>query len=262
MLKLLIVDDEPIILAGLEHMIRMENTMFTEIESVSDAFDALQLIDNFRPDLLITDIQMPAMDGLELIREAQQKNVNRFVILSGYDVFEYAQQAVRLNVKDYLLKPIQQRELSAMLNRVALEVLEERKNMPIKSDDTKASEASIDTKAPSAVIRKFDSYIRKNFMQDVSLDEVASHLDLHPNYVCGILKRETGLTFVRFLHEVRIENAKELLSHPEPLTIEQVAKSVGYENTRHFYKVFKQFTGITPGNYKNELSMDTQSSNE
>jgi two-component system response regulator YesN len=251
MLKLLIVDDEPLILAGLEHMIRLENTMFSKIKSVSDAFDALEMIDSFKPDLVITDIQMPAMDGLELIREAQQRNVNRFVILTGYDLFDYAQKAVRLQVKDYLLKPIQQRELFAMLNRIALEVLEERKNKPIESDDSISAESSIDTKVQSATIRKFDDFIRRHFMQDISLDEVAEHLDLHPNYVCGILKRETGLTFVRFLHEVRIENAKELLRHPDSLTIEQVAKSVGYESPRHFYKVFKQFTGVTPGNYKN-----------
>jgi two-component system response regulator YesN len=254
MLKLLIVDDEPLILAGLEHMIRLENTMFTEIKSVSDAFDALEMIDSFKPDLVITDIQMPAMDGLELIREAQQRNVNRFVILTGYDLFDYAQKAVRLQVKDYLLKPIQQRELFAMLNRIALEVLEERKNKPIELEDSISAEASIDTKVQSAAIRKFDDFIRRHFMQDISLDEVAKHLDLHPNYVCGILKRETGLTFVRFLHEVRIENAKELLRHPDSLTIEQVAKSVGYESPRHFYKVFKQFTGVTPGNYKNEIT--------
>jgi two-component system response regulator YesN len=252
MLKLLIVDDELLILAGLEHMIRHGSTMFTEIMSVSDAFDALDLIDSFKPDLVITDIQMPAMDGLELIREAQQRNVNRFVILTGYDLFDYAQKAVRLQVRDYLLKPIQQRELFAMLNRVALEVLEERKNRPDESADSNASEASIDRTVHSNTIRKFDIYIRKHFMQDISLDEVADHLGLHPNYVCGVLKRETGLTFVHFLHEVRIENAKELLSHPEPLTIEQIAKSVGYESPRHFYKVFKQFTGLTPGNYKNQ----------
>jgi two-component system response regulator YesN len=246
-LKLLIVDDEPVILGGLKHMISSEKTLFTDIECASDAFDALSLLETFKPDLVITDIQMPAMDGLELIREAQQRKIKRFVILSGYDVFDYARQALRLHVTDYLLKPIQQRELAEVLNRISLEVLEERSQM-LQGDLEEAHPSSNQT----SNIRKFKAYVQEHFMHDVSLDDVAGHLGLRPNYVCNILKRELGLTFVHYLHHVRIEKAKELLTHPDSLTVEQVAKSVGYEATRHFYKIFKQYTGQTPGGYKNQ----------
>jgi len=247
MLKLMIVDDEPIILAGLEHLIRSERTAFTDIEQVSDAFDALDLLGTFRPDLVITDIQMPAMDGLTFIREAQQRGAKRFVILSGYDYFDYARQAIRLQVNDYLLKPVQQRELSVILNRLALEILEER-----KGEQQSACDQSAPAQETSSTIRKFQLFVKNHFMRDVSLDEVAEHLGLHPNYFCTVLKKETGMTFLHYLHTVRIEKAKELLAHPEPLTMEQIAKSVGFESPRHFYKVFKQFTGLTPGAYREE----------
>ncbi|MBD2868576.1 response regulator transcription factor [Paenibacillus arenilitoris] len=245
MLKLLIVDDEPIILAGLEHLIRGERSAFTDIERASDAFEALDLLDTFRPDLIITDIQMPAMDGLAFIHEAQQKGAKRFVILSGYDHFDYARQALRLQVNDYLLKPIQKKELSEILNRLTLEIMEERKEMPKPADAPSSPEQ--ETSVP---IRKFQAYVRTHFMRDIALDEVAEHLNLHPNYFCTVLKKETGMTFLQYLHTVRIENAKELLANPDPLTMEQIAKSVGFESPRHFYKVFKQFTGQTPGAYK------------
>lgn len=245
MLKLLIVDDEPIILAGLELLIRGERTAFTDIEQASDAFDALELLDTFKPDLVITDIQMPEMDGLGFIREAQQRGVKRFVILSGYDYFDYARQAIRLHVNDYLLKPIQQAEISGILNRIALEILEERKAGPKAADEPAAQAQEL-----SVPIRKFITFVRKHFMRDISLDEIAEHLDLHPNYFCSVLKKETGMTFLQYLHKVRIEKAKELLAHPDQLTMEKIARSVGFESPRHFYKVFKQFTGHTPAAYK------------
>ena len=206
------------------------------------------LLETFKPDLVLTDIQMPAMDGLELIRQAQQRKIKRFVILSGYDVFDYARQALRLHVTDYLLKPIQQRELAEVLNRIALEVLEERSQMLSESSDETQSSSN-----QTVNIRKFKAYVQENFMQDVSLDDVARHLGLRSNYVCNILKRELGMTFVHYLHYIRTEKAKELLTHPDSLTVEQVAKSVGYEATRHFYKIFKQYTGQTPRGFKNQM---------
>ena len=84
-------------------------------------------------------------------------------------------------------------------------------------------------------------------MYDISLGDVAEHLELHPNYVCNLVKRKTGSTFVQYLRSVRIETAKAILRHPDRPTIEQVARSVGYQNARTFYKVFKNMTGVTPG---------------
>lgn len=259
MLKLLLVDDEPIILAGLHHLILSGRTAFTDIERASDAYEALDLLDTFHPDLIITDIQMPAMDGLEFIREARQRGAGRFVILSGYDHFDYARQALRLHVNDYLLKPIQQKELFEILSRLTLEIMEER------DEGSKAKASGLypvlaSAQEISVPVRKFQQYVRKHFMRDISLDEVAEHLSLHPNYFCTVLKKETGMTFLHYLHSVRIENAKELLGKPELLTMEQIAKSIGFESPRHFYKVFKQFTGQTPGTYKQHVGRDAEES--
>lgn len=237
MLKLMIVDDEPVIRNGLRHMILKEYDRQAEIVGASDGIEAVELLDTFHPDLLITDIQMPEMDGLQLIREAQKKKVKRFVILSGYDEFEYARQAIRLHVSDYLLKPIRQQDLSTLLNKVAAEV---------------AAEGERPAETPQTSVDKFRAFVQKNYMRDVSLEEVAEHLDLHPNYVCSLLKREIGMTFVRYLHQVRIERAKELLASRSAVPLEQVARQVGYENPRHFYKVFKQYVGQTPGSFRNE----------
>ena len=242
MLKLLIVDDEPIIVDGLRHMIMAERSLFTQVDCAYDAFEALERMDSESYDLMITDIQMPEMDGLALIREAQLRQMQRFVILSGYDVFDYARQAMRMGVEDYLLKPIQHRELFEALNRQAIEIMAAKKDAPASPPAMQEAELP--------VISKFKAYVQEHYMHDLALEEVASHLGMHPNYFCSVLKRETGMTFVHYLNSVKIERAKELLVHPQQPTVEQVARSVGYESIRHFYKVFKQFTSHTPGTYK------------
>lgn len=248
MLKLMIVDDEPVIRNGLQYMIHSENTLFTEIITAADGIEALKLMDEFHPDLLITDIQMPEMDGLELIREAQLKQVKRFVILSGYDHFEYARQALRLKVTDYLLKPIHQKDLAILLTRTAIDIMKERDEAAVRDDDDEDAVAG----DHHVSIIKFKAFVQENFMRDLSLEEVASYLELHPNYVCSLLKRETGMTFLYYLRSIRMDQAKEILLKARDVPMDQVARSVGYDNPRHFYKVFKQYEGQTPGRFREE----------
>jgi len=240
----MIVDDEAAILNGIRHLIVKENTLFTDIVSIQDSVEAVRAMQTFKPDLLITDIQMPGMNGLELIREAQSLKIKRFVILTGHDVFEYARQAVRLGAVDYLLKPVDPKELSALLARLSLEMVEEE-SFTDRSDGHEE-----EVRDSNANIRKFKDFIQRNFMRDLSLEEVASHLQLHPNYVCILLKRETNMTFLQYLRTVRIERAKALLSGQPRLSLDAVAKSVGYDSPRHFYKTFKHLVGQTPGTFR------------
>ncbi|CAM3746366.1 response regulator [Marinicrinis lubricantis] len=247
----MIVDDEPVILNGLRYMIQKENSLFTEIEAMTDSVEALNRMDAFRPDLLITDIQMPELSGLDLVREAKQKQVRRAVILTGYDMFQYAQQAIRLKVADYMLKPIRRQDLSALLSKLGSEMMEEKKRKAgLLLSHAVPSNREIVKEEGSSNIAKFKSFVQQNYMKDLSLDEVAEHLELHPNYVCSLIKRETGKTFVTYLHSVRIDKAKDLLQHVSDMPMDRIAKNVGYENPRHFYKVFKQYVGLTPGTYR------------
>ncbi|KIL42146.1 hypothetical protein SD70_02955 [Gordoniibacillus kamchatkensis] len=126
-MKLLVVDDEPVILHGIMRIIERGNTPFTEVVGAADGIDALQLLERFRPDLMITDLHMPELNGLELIHEVQSRRYcDRFIILTGYDDFEYARQAIRYRVIDYLLKPIHKEELLNLLVRTAQSIEKER----------------------------------------------------------------------------------------------------------------------------------------
>lgn len=118
MYKLMMVDDEAIIRDGMEAMLRTIPGVRL-IKTCSNAFEALECMTDEMPDILISDIKMPQMDGLELAERALQKYpAMQVIILSGYDEFEYARKAMQLGVKEYILKPCEREELEVVLERV------------------------------------------------------------------------------------------------------------------------------------------------
>ncbi|SEO48845.1 response regulator transcription factor [Paenibacillus sp. OV219] len=121
MRRAILVDDEVFARKGLVGLIPWEQYGFEIIAEAEDGEEALALIEQHKPDLVITDIRMPVLDGLELIQTVQERlgKAVKFIIISGYGDFKYAQQAVRFGVHDYLLKPIDEDELMETLQRIA-----------------------------------------------------------------------------------------------------------------------------------------------
>ncbi|WP_338787230.1 response regulator [Metabacillus sp. FJAT-53654] len=244
MFKLMIVDDEPIILQGIKDMVLESKTAFTKIVVANDGFEALDKMEYFQPDLIITDIQMPEMTGLEFIRQARRKQVKRFIILTGFDVFEYARQAIQLKVVDYLLKPINEQDLFRLLKKISVELTDEKKLDQNNSQEQNGQ--------PNDNIKILVKYMKSNYMNDISLSDAGEYLNMHPVYIGQIFKKATGCTFVHFLNQLRVEKAKEMLKEMKDLSLEKIAKCVGYDNPRTFYKVFRKYTGKTPGQFREE----------
>ncbi|WJH33630.1 response regulator [Paenibacillus sp. CC-CFT747] len=118
-IKMLIVDDEPVICRGLRETIPWETIGVEVVGDASDGVEALERIESQPVDLVLTDIHMDGMDGLELAKELRQRYPHiRIIILSGYDYFDYARQAIRIGVEDYLLKPVDVDELMEMVRRI------------------------------------------------------------------------------------------------------------------------------------------------
>lgn len=123
MYKVLIVDDEPMIREGLRGVIQHHCPLFTGIHESRDGDEALSLAMEMMPDVVITDIQMPRLGGLEFIRQLKREHPEAVIlIISGYDDFEYAQTGLKLGVKDYLLKPVDSLALAERLNEIAEEL--------------------------------------------------------------------------------------------------------------------------------------------
>ncbi|MFB9273857.1 response regulator transcription factor [Cohnella cellulosilytica] len=257
MLNLMIVDDEPIILKGLINIIEKGSTPCSEIVCAHDGIEALEKMQDFRPDLVITDIQMPEMNGLELINEAKSRELcKRFILLTGFDHTEYLRKAIRCKVIDYLLKPINKIELYDVLANVSIEMLGEASarqapwtgSGPGEKDPTFAR---IESSGPmSRNVEKIIHYIHENYALDLSLDQIAEHVYLHPNYISSLFRKETGITFIHYLHLYRIQKAKQLMTKHQEMSFHQISEKVGYENVRHFFSIFKKHCGITPGDYR------------
>jgi len=242
MLNLLVVDDELVILHGIVKIIREGKTPFTRIESAMDAHEALSVMLHVKPDLVITDIQMPEMNGLELIQVAKERRLcDRFIILTGHDEFEYARQALRHQVIDYLLKPINKAELLDQLRNAANAILEE---------NPRREEPTANHPQRSFHVETILRYIEQHYHRDLSLDQCSGLTGLHPNYISQLFKKEMGVSFVQYLQHFRIKKAKALLRKDKTLPVQVIGHQVGFENPQHFMKVFKRLVGCTPGAYR------------
>lgn len=233
-MKVLIVDDEPLILAGLMRIVKDVAPDGTEVQIAGHAREAIEKMKSYMPDVTVTDLHMPEQNGFELIEEAKEGGLcDRFIILTGYDDFDYVRKALRYGVIDYLLKPIDRDEIAALLNRIQDEL-----------------PGSVMESEYQHHAQKILSYLESNYMKDISLDKLADFVKLHPNYISSLFKKETGSNFVNYLHEIRIREAKKLLESERYLPISLIGQQVGYEDKHYFSKVFKKYTGKTPGSYR------------
>lgn len=236
-IKLLIADDEPMIREGLRDMLESFELNVNIVGEAKNGKEALHLSKTLEPDIILTDICMPKLSGLDFIHELRQVVHNRahIIIISGFNEFEYARQAISLGVKDYLLKPIQEEELKASIKKCSPEILE-------IADENKKE----------LCIHFIDEclvFLKNNFEnKDINLKAVAIELSVNPDYLSHKLKKETGYTFKEWLNKIRIKKAAELLETKQ-YTVGEVAEIVGYANQHYFSTVFKQYTGKSPKNH-------------
>ena len=134
-MKVFLVEDEFIVREGIKKNIHWEDHGFDFCGEASDGELAFPLIKEKQPDIVITDIRMPFMDGLELSRLIKKELPNtKIIILSGHEEFEYAKSAIQIGVEEYLLKPISGEALLEVVSRVADKIREEQKKIPLSGE--------------------------------------------------------------------------------------------------------------------------------
>ncbi len=239
MYKVLLVDDEPWILRGLRGFFVSMGDAYSVIGEAENGRDALALAQREKPDIVITDIRMPDMDGLAFVAALRENHLRaRVIMLSGYAEFEYARQALRLGVDNYLLKPLDRRELRETLQKIAAEMEREA-----------AQGTEWEEKEDCSEISRIMADIDCNFTKDFSLNDLAEKYAVSISNLSGIIKRETGKTFTEHVSERRVRKAEELLKN-EKYSVAEVGKMVGYNDYYYFTKWFKKLTGVTPSKYR------------
>lgn len=241
-LRVLLVDDEIMIREGFKRLFDWEAHDCQVVGEAADGMEALAKIDSLRPDIVIMDINIPIMNGLKVIQVSRVKHPRiAFVIVSGYDDFSFCQQALRLQITDYILKPVNYEEFGNCIDNLKISLFEQRVAADAEPENQE-----------ERVITGITRYIQEHLEQEVSLSVLAEEFHLNSQYISQLFKNEIGVGFLAYLTNVRMEKAKKLLISTS-LSIAEIADRVGYGDYRVFTKVFKKTEGITPSQYRREF---------
>lgn len=243
MYKVVLVDDEPLIVEGLRQVVDWAGHSCQVAATACDAASGARAIREHRPDILFTDIKMPGEDGLTMLAGLKGEFPGmQIAVLTGYRDFEYAQRAIHLGVSRFLLKPSKMNELEEALAHMTAQ-------LDRLSPEEKAEEQP-DTTANSFIVRQARAFIAQHCAEKLSLQDVADHCFISQWHLSKLLNRHSGQTFYDLLNAERMRRAKELLEEPA-LRISEIAEQVGYADTAHFSRVFKKLEGVAPGEWRN-----------
>jgi YesN/AraC family two-component response regulator len=262
-MNVLIVDDEPIIRIGLKTLVDWERFGFRHVGEAEDGEEAWAQIESLQVDIVITDLLMPRMNGLELIRLIQNHpRPISVVVLSCMDDFTYVKEAMRLGAKDYILKPTMEPEqLVSILHGVRLELHQTRemkhqftsmqRNLESQNvANSKPLESRFaEPKSRNPFVQKAFRFMDENYAKNISTIDVAEHVRLSRSYISDLYGKETNESLSETLNRIRIHKAKELLRSGE-LKIYEIAEAVGFLDAKVFAKVFKRLEGCTPREYE------------
>lgn len=246
MFNVLLVEDEKVIRQGMVVLIEEVAIGFKVLWEAEDGTRAWDILKHETPDVLITDIRMPNMDGLQLIQKTRVLYPEMsVVIVSGYDDFAYARQAIMYGVEDYLLKPIDRVEFVTTMERVYAKCEVKKK---VLHESVMGSHPDF-RKTNSPMIQQVMSYVIECIGSEITLQSAAELVHVHPNYLSQLFKKETGKTFSQYVREIRLIKAKKLLQETK-LKVYDVARISGYVSDKHFIRIFKQEEGMTPKQYR------------
>lgn len=236
-IKLLIAEDEDMIRNGMEKYIRLHTDRFDRIYPAKNGQEALDIIFQHRPELMLLDVHMPVKSGIEVMKEASNaKILPETIILSGYEEFKYAQQALNYGARAYMLKPSRSSEILQKLCELADEI--EGKEEP-------AEESS----APPSIVNKAREYVEEYYAEELTLQRVAEAVGISSSYLSSLFSQHLGCGFIDYLNKIRIDHACDYLKQHYFKTYE-IAYKVGYRDEKYFSRVFKKVTGMSPSEYK------------
>ncbi len=241
-LRVLLVDDEIMIREGFKRLFDWEAHDCEVVGEAADGMEALTQIDALCPDIVIMDINIPIMSGLKVIQLSRIKHPRTaYVIVSGYDDFSYCQQALRLQITDYILKPVNYEEFGVCIDNLKISLFEQR-----------VAAADEPQKQEERTITGITRYLQEHLAEEVSLSVLADEFHLNPQYISQLFKNEIGVGFLAYLTNIRMEKAKKLLLSTS-CSVAEVAEQSGYGDYRVFTKVFKKSEGITPSQYRRDF---------
>ena len=249
MLKVLVVEDEEMIRKGIVLAVDWAALDCVVVGEAANGLQALEAVERYDPSLIITDLKMPVMDGLEMLRQLRERGNNAFVIiLTAYDSFSYAQTALRLGAVDFLLKPFHDGELEQAVTRLKQRMDRagqggEKGPAPLPLPELKKGDKS-------KYVLEAMAYIGAHYQEpNIGVAAIAQHLGISEGHLSHTFKKETDYTLLNYLTRYRIHRAMELLRDCR-FKVYEVAEQVGYRDTAYFSATFKKLVGMSPSEYQ------------
>jgi len=253
MYQLLVVDDEPFVRRGIVTLIPFEKLGISEVLEASNGQEAINLVREKDIHLILCDINMPKLNGLDFAKLVkEEKPWIKIAMITGYDYFDYAKQALKIGVEDYILKPVskndvyealanlikkleQQATLSEMLKNVQLEP-----NEPVEIDST-------------GYKKNIEAIIEANLLnEDFALSVLADELGLSMSYLSTLFKKIYGIPFQDYILNERLEKSKILLLSTS-LKNYEIAEKVGITDPNYFSTLFRKKFGASPNQFKRKV---------
>lgn len=251
MKTILVVDDEPRTREGVRKTLEAWSAGKYNIVLAESGVEALEWLGSNQANLLITDIRMPEIGGLELVEKlGSLAHPPVVIIISGHPEFDYAQRALQFGVVEYLLKPLDKVKLVEAVEKGLQR--EQEMNRIVRMEklvDVKLMETVQEEKTYSAQVREALQFVDSHLGEAITMREVAEHIHTNASYFSVLFKEQTGLTFSDYLTRRRIQRAKELLTNTQ-LSIADIAEQVGYQTAKYFVKVFRSHENLSPSQYR------------
>ncbi len=247
MYQALIIDDENPVRIAITALGNWHSLGMKEPAYAKNGKEGLSCMRELHPDIVFVDMQMPTMGGAEFLKIAREEFPNtKFIVVSGYDYFEYAHAAIQSGAIDYLLKPIVKEDLDAALQKAV-------KLLNLENDISEVVALPDDTIiSPNDAIRIIKEYIEQNYCQDIKISMFSDRYFFSKEYLSKLFKRKYGCGIYEYALKLRMDRAKELISQPD-LQVQEISDRLGYSNNNYFSKAFKNYYGLSPTEYKSSI---------
>lgn len=254
MISVIIVEDEEMIRQGLVSTINWLEMDSVVVADAKDGEEGLEKIMKYNPDVVISDIRMPKLNGLDMIEKAKSLGLNfESIMLTSYSDFEYAKKSIDLKVQDYILKPISEDKLKEVMAVVKEKCYGEKYSQKLNEVAKHLiSVMDIEEYFNDAMGNKHVTYaleqVKLRFKEKISIEAIADELCISASYLSRTFKKSVSMNFLEFLNRYRVTCAIELLSIGK-YKVYEVSEQVGYSNYKHFFEIFKKYTNKSPSDF-------------